>query len=616
MKFQFLFFIFLACAVNPAFAETAEEPIIVTAARVALPVSQVTAAHTVISSEELLARGDQFVADALRRVPGLAVNRSGPTGALTQVRLRGSEANHLLVLIDGMQAGDPFTGSFSFANASASGVQSIEILRGEQSAIWGTDAIGGVIQILTAPKQQGNSYGAQAEIGSLQSRSGSVHAAQVKGDQRFWINISGSQTQGYDVSGNAGERDGYSQISGFAGADIPLSQNWALQLRGRAQSATSEFDSDSDFDGRLNDTLDELETDLLLGRIALKGTSHQNLLAHEVSASHLDSRTVSGSSRSVGSRSRLGWQTTGNWQHANIDHRLTGLLEGRFEAYENNGGAGAGQNQKQTANSYAGALDYQAVRGPFVLSLSGRHEENDLFANSNALRAGLAWNFVNLDGKLHASAGQGVKNPGFFELFGFFPAFFVGNPSLSAERSTGFELGWEQQFAIGAASITLFTSELENEVFTDFGVFPATARNRAGTSERQGVELAGDINLTENFHASGSMSFLRTEENGVPEIRRPDFLASLSLFWSDPMDPWQASLGIDHNGSMTDTDFASFQTVTLSSYTLVRAKISRKITDNLRVYLRGENIGNATYQEVVGFLGQERTIYAGLSAQF
>jgi len=593
-----------------------DEVILVTGSRVPIPLSQLTSSASVLDGEEILSRGDEFVTDALRRVPSLSVNRSGPAGSLTQVRLRGSEANQVLVLVDGIEASDPFSGSFGFSALTSFGVQKIEVLRGEQSALWGTDAIGGVINILTEPMQQGERLTARFEAGSLQSRSGGIIASKVTGQTKLWLNISGLQTDGYDVSGQNGERDGFSQITASGGVNWNFGNNWSAQLRGRAINANAQFDSDTDFDGRLNDTASKLDTDLALGRLALLGASFDGLLNHEVSTSYLRSTTRSGASTSVGERTRIGWQVSTNWASGTVKHRLTGLVEGRFETYENDGGPGAGQNQSQSANQLSGAFDYQAISGPLVLSVSARHDRNDLFENANAVRAGVAWNIAATNSKLHASFGQGVKNPGFFELFGYFPAFFAGNPNLKPEKSTGYELGWQQDFAKGSASIAVFTSQLQNEIYTDFGAFPATARNRTNNSTREGVELSADLNVTDNLNFSGSMSFLRAEEVGVQEIRRPNFLASFSVFWNDPADIWQVSLGIDQNGKMTDIDFSNFQTVTLPAYTLVRGKISKKLGETLSVYIRGENLINSRYTEVVGYQSQERTLYGGISAQF
>ncbi|PHS26709.1 MAG: outer membrane cobalamin receptor protein BtuB, partial [Robiginitomaculum sp.] len=154
----------------PALAEettTTEPEIIIIGSHTPIPMVEMTAAISVIEGPQIAALGNVFAADALRSIPGVSVNRSGPAGSLTQVRLRGSEANHVLVLIDGIEASNPFSGEFSFATLPADGISRIEVLRGEQSALWGSDAIGGVINFITVPAKSGNTLGGFAEYGSF-----------------------------------------------------------------------------------------------------------------------------------------------------------------------------------------------------------------------------------------------------------------------------------------------------------------------------------------------------------------------------------------------------------------------------------------------------------------
>jgi vitamin B12 transporter len=157
-----------------AIAETVTElePLVVTASRTAIPAQQAGATMTVVTREQLEQRQVPFVADILREVPGLAVNRSGGVGALTQIRLRGAEADQILVLIDGVEANDPASGSaFDFAHLLTADVERIEILRGPQSALWGSDALAGVINIITRSGRGPLGFSGALEGGSF----GTVH---------------------------------------------------------------------------------------------------------------------------------------------------------------------------------------------------------------------------------------------------------------------------------------------------------------------------------------------------------------------------------------------------------------------------------------------------------
>ena len=212
-----------------------------------------------------------------------------------------------------------------------------------------------------------------------------------------------------------------------------------------------------------------------------------------------------------------------------------------------------------------------------------------------------------------------VKNPTLTELFGFFPVFFAGNPALTPEKSLGYNIGYEQTWLDDALnfSIDYFHSDLENEIFTDFGVFPATAKNRTTDSTRQGVEVQARWTLSEQFSAQGSMTFLDADENGVKEIRRPDFLGSATFTWK-PLDVLSFTASVDHTGSQLDSDFSTFPSTAreLDAYTLVGLNAAYDVNEIITLTLRGDNLLDEKYQEVLGYASQGRGIYAGLRARF
>ncbi len=593
-----------------------ESEIIIIGARTPIPASEVTAAVSVIDAATLDDLGDVFVADALRAVPGAAVNRSGPAGALTQVRLRGSEANHVLVLIDGIEATNPFSGSFSFNTLPASGISKIEVLRGEQSALWGSDAIGGVINIVSTPKERGNTLGGFGEYGTFNTVRGGLNGQGVFGQSRAFANLSYTNSDGYDVSASGGDEDGYDNITAFSGFDTPLGQRAAFKTRARFTRAKSQFDADTDFDGRLNDANRQLRQNQFDALAQVNVQTNNDHLRHVLKTTYTTTRDIDGANRSNGFRTQASYQLDGEWQSGTIEHHLTLLAEGEREIYKNNGGPGAGQNQKRRNTGYAFAADYRLVSGDLVLNASARRDTHSLFANANTWRFGGAYEVSRLNGRVRGSIGQGIKNPGFFELFGFFPAFFTGNPNLKAERSTGYELGWEQHIGAADLSISGYASRLKNEIFTDFGVFPATARNRTGKSHRRGLEIEGNWPVNAALTLFGSATFQHTSQSGVREIRRPRFLASASARWHPEGQPFGFSLGADHNGKMSDTDFGTFSNVSLKAYTLVHGTIDYDLNENIQLYVRGENLLNAQYTEVFGFAGQKRGIFGGIRARF
>lgn len=574
-----------------------------------------TSPASIIDAEEIENRNQAYVTDLLRTIPGVSVNSSGPAGNLTQLRLRGAEANHVLVLIDGVDASNANTGEFDFAGLRAEDVLRIEVLRGEQSALYGSDAIGGVINIITraGAKQKGISFA--VEGGSRDTFEGQVSAVVPIKGASLSINGNAFTTDGYDTSGLDTEDDGSKSRSINVGLNNVALGAVTFSAKISASKLEAEFDADTNFDGTLENTNDELITDTRTGRVDARFDLFG--FEHLLTLSGSDTETISPNASFR--NDTTGDRTTANWAAKKVinNHTITLLAETEKESFSNFGGAGAGQNQSESIRNDALAADYRFDNDVITLTVSARHDLNDRFENETTWRVGGGYAFTDFGGRIRASVGTGVKNPTLTELFGFFPAFFVGNPDLTPERSLGFNIGYEQSLLDDnfGFSIDYFHSDLENEIFTDFGAFPATAKNRTTDSTREGVEVEARWKLAETVSLRSSATFLDTEENGVEEIRRPNFLASATATWA-PTQDLSLTASVDHTGDQLDTDFGTFQTVTLDAYTLVGLNISYDVSDIVTLTLRGDNLLDEDYQEVVGYASQGRGIYAGLRARF
>jgi vitamin B12 transporter len=195
-------------------ADAEAPPVVVTATRYPVDEATVGSSITVITEEDLRQQQSRFVSDILREVPGVAVNRSGTFGALTQVRIRGAEANHTLVIIDGVTVNDPAGGNeFDFSRLLASDIQRIEILRGPQSILYGSNSIGGVINIITKRAEKGATATARVEGGSFHTFDGGASIAGSDGTVGGFVGLSGYRTAGTNISQNGGENDGYDNIT-------------------------------------------------------------------------------------------------------------------------------------------------------------------------------------------------------------------------------------------------------------------------------------------------------------------------------------------------------------------------------------------------------------------
>ncbi|MBR9824388.1 MAG: TonB-dependent receptor [Alphaproteobacteria bacterium] len=611
-------------AISPAHAQDAaqDQPdvIYVTAARVPVLPDDATVSITRLGEDELEARGPLFLADIVRAAPGLAVSRSGPAGTLTQIRARGSEANHVLVLIDGVEAASPFSGEADFANFLFDDLESVEIARGEQSVLWGADAIGGVIALTTRRPDQGHDWAVRAEAGSFDTYRATGRYGY--GFDQGEIALSGGhfESGGIDISGLGGEEDDYrNQTLNLTGRREGLA-GWTLEGTARWIGTEGNADSDIDFDGALNDVDRERRSEQVFARLRLsREDQYQGVsLSHDANLRLTDelSRNYANgvrTGRTLGQRRALDYQLTARWESGVASHRLTGLIAHETDDLKNDAGPGNGANQTREIETLAFAGDYGLAYRQLDLTASVRHEDNELFDDAFTWRLGAAYAFDAIDGRAWFSFGEAVKNPGLFELYGFFPGFFVGNADLTPESSQGWEIGWTQSLLEGAASwsAVYFDSELDDEIFTDFGVFPATARNATQTSTRQGIELQADWAMTSELNLFGSATWLESEQNGAAEIRRPEQLASVTLDWR-PGAAWSASVSADYTGEQTDTDFGTFQTVTLDAYTLFSAQLRWTVRPGAEIYVRGENLLDEDYQDVFGYQTSDRGLYVGL----
>ena len=547
------------------------------------------------------------LADTLRSVPGLSVNSSGSSTGLTQLRLRGAEANHLVVLIDGVEVANPTDGAFDFGGVRTEDVLRVEVLRGEQSALYGSDAIGGVINIVTRASTTTQGWRASVEAGSRNTLEGQVSAGVPLGGATLSINGNAFTTDGYDISGTTGEDDGASSrsinlgLNGVELGSVALSAKYGFIRR------DSEFDSDADFDGRLDDVDAETTTDTTTARVEARAP----LAGFDILAA------VSRAQTETDTRSSFPTLTTGTRDQATLAverrrdaHNLTVLGEYEREEY-----AFEGDPDTPSNDTWGLAGDYRYNAGALTLTASARYDSNDLFDDSTTWRLGAGYD-TDVFGRIIASLGTGVKNPTLIELFGFFPsANFVGNPDLQPEESLGYNISWSYNLGGGRIAANYFRSELDDEIITIFNPdFTTGVGNLDTDSTREGVEIEGSYRVGD-VSLRGSASFLDSDQNGVEEIRRPDFLASGTISWR-ATDKLSLAVFADHTGKQLDTEFATFSNVELEAFTLVGANVSYAATDHWSIYIRGTNLLDEDYEEVVGYRSPGAALFVGLRADY
>lgn len=607
---------------------TAEEPaqalpeIVVSASRVQLPADEIGSAVTVITAEELEQRQIRIVSDVLRDVPGLAVNRSGGVGAFTQVRIRGAEGNQTLMLIDGIEVNNPAAGSeFDFANLLNAEIERIEVLRGPQSALYGSDAIGGVINVVTKRPEPGLTLVARGEAGSSNTQDGLLGLGY--GGERFYLSGSVNRfvTDGISVAerrnGN-GEEDDYDNTT--ARVKLGFSPVEALEI----EAVGFLVDSDRDGDVNATDSDDQSEALERYGQARARLTLFDGAWVQVLRASIIDvdrddfDGTGAKTFASRGEKDKLDYQSSflfSTPEVAAAEHAVTFAVEREREEQLTDSSFFGRNNVEVESYGYVG--EYRvALWDRLFLSGSGRFDDNDhLFDNEVTYRGTAAYRHEETGTRLHGSIGRGVKNPTLFELFGS-ASNFTGNPDLEAEEAFGWDVGVEQSFLDGRliVDVTYFNTRIEDLIQ---GV-ANTAVNLPGTSEIQGVEVAAFAEPLPGLQLNAAYTFTDGEDaDGRELVRRAKHIASFNANYAFELFRRAANvnLGIRHNGKQDDFVFdaaSNRSTVTLDSFTLINLGLSFEVHDGVEVFARGENLLDDNYQEVFGFGTPGIAGFAGL----
>ncbi|HUG46525.1 MAG TPA: TonB-dependent receptor [Sphingomicrobium sp.] len=607
-------------------AIAADRPeIVITASRAPVERSETPASATVIDEERIERLGDALASSLLRLTPSASVETGGPAGTLAQVRIRGAEASHTLLFIDGIRANDPAAGDiprFELLNADI--VSRIEIVRGPQSALWGADAIGGVVAINgLAPDERDQSL--SAEAGSFGFARAAGSAAIVSGTADVAVALGWQRATGIDSFDGAGDKDGYRNLSGRLRGTWAFAPGWQAGAAGFALSGRSEFDGFDPQSFRRADTLDSTENTMAAARLWVSGGDRDSGLSGTVAASILGSsnRNFVGSdeiNRTRGER----WTVNGQLQHrfatAGVRHTAILALEHGREAFRARDTIFFGAtNQDRERDHRAVTAQWRAELAPVVADLAVRRDLFSEFEDATTLRASA---LVRLGGgfALAGSYSEGIAQPSFFDLFGFFSGSFVGNPALKPESSRGYELSLRFRRGTVAAAVTGFRQRLFDEIIDLFdpSTFQSTTANRQGSSRRSGFEAEIGWDLGERLRATASYAFLdASEPAAVPsvqlrEVRRPRHSASLALDGRDGRLTYGAAL--TYTGARSDMNFDVFpaQRLRLKPYWLAGARLAWALRPGLEIFARATNIFDERYQDVFGYRTEGRAAYAGV----
>jgi len=619
----FLYIAAAATAASPPPDTAAEDErrIVVTASREPVEARDSVVPIQTIRAEEI--RPGPYLpvaADALRGTPGVAVSVSGPKGSQTQIRIRGAEANHTLLFVDGIRFNDPAAGNEArFELLTSDGLSRIDVLRGPQSALWGSEAIGGVVAAYSVHARARPSLETLAEYGSLDSVRLSALASTTTGKVELSARAGWLKSEGFDSFDGSGDRDGFDTFSASVTALYFPSAGFKLGAVGHWVAGESEFDGLDPLTFRRADTLDSTRN--RIGAFRTWAEAQGGGWTGRIEASFLasDNRNLLAGAplnRTAGRRLTIGGQLS----RETGGHIVTLAAEHQGEDFRAQDQVFFGAtDQNRSRDLDAAVVEWRADWLAWLTTdVALRHDRFSAFGDATTIRAGATLRPVRHI-TLIGGYGDGIAQPSFYDLYGFFPGSFAGNPALRPERSGEWQAGirWEGRISFALSG---FTARLKDEIVDVFdpATFLSTTANASGTSRRRGIEAEAELKLPHSGRLSVYYSWLDSEEQqvagglAVREVRRPRHSATISGYGKVGRFDWAAK--IVWVGSRRDVDFDSFpaRSVILDDYLLASASLNWRISRTVEAYVRAENAFDSEYQDVVGYRTPGRTVHAGL----
>jgi len=611
---------------------TAVEDVVVTANRSAQPIERVGASVTVLTQAAIDARQTPAVVELLAQTPGVSFTRNGGVGASTGVNIRGAESQHTVVLIDGVKLNDPSStqGGFNFGNLLIGDTARIEVLRGAQSTLWGSQAIGGVVNIVTAEPTE-------ALQGSLDAEAGARGTTYFRGgiggaNERLSWRLAASRydTDGFSAFAKGTEDDGYTNTGLSGRLNVKVTDAVSLDLRSVWSSGRNDFDA---FNG---DSREYGKTQELVAYAGLNFDLLDGRFRNRIGYAHTDTdrrnfnpdNTVQTLTFDAEGQNRR-WEYQGAFAFTEALNATFGLEHEKSEMktrspgdWDPNPAFGRGEAE---LNSAYGQLQWTVLEG---LTLTGglRYDDHAQYGDNLLGQVAAAWALNEGDTVVRASWGQGFRAPGLYELYSEY-----GNLTLQPEEFDSWEIGVEQRlFDRAVVSATYFNRQADNEIRYNGCSTPSTdplcTVNGAGRwgyyrnvqkTEAQGVELVGRVDVTERVNVSANYTWTDAKSvsgatDGKRLTRRPEHMANFAADYAFAFG-LKTGVAVRYVGETFNNDT---NTVKVDAYTLVDLRASYPINDTLEVYGRIENAFDEDYQTVMDYGAAGRGVFGGVRVRF
>ncbi len=617
-----------------------QHQIVVTATRIETTVQEIASSVTVISKEDLERMKKTTILEALEEVLGLTVIQNGPAGGAASAFVRGANSEHTLFLMDGVELNDPISParSFDLAHFTLDSIERIEILRGPQSTLYGSDALSGVVNIITKKGQgdpkfslssTGGSYGTLISSAGLSGSTEKIHYS-------FGVNY--FRSSGFSSASSESEYEGNEEKDGYW--NLSLSGRFGFRIKNNLEMdfILRTIESQTDVDNFGGDFGDDPNNSQKNNSFFFKGQIRALLLnnrwEHKLSLSLVDydrrHENPTDDAHPLDSEQgffkskllNIDWQNNVFLHETNtltfgIDHQQE---QGESE-YSSNGIWGPYSSvfpleRAHTTGFYV--QDKICLDSRFFTTAGIRLDKHTQFGTSTTFRLAPAYVIKSTQTKLKSTIGTGFKSPSLYHLYA--PATLlgpIGNENLNPEKSTGWDIGIEQYFLKGQIllSATYFKNDYKNLIQFDF----AQGYTNVGRAESKGLELSVQAIFGTDFILNAS--YTRTEARDLIAetnlLRRPKDKFSASLLY-----PFLKKGSIRHSliyiGKREDLDFSTWpaERVILTDYTLFNTVISYDITHQIQFFLRMDNILNEKYEVIKGYGAPGFSLYGGIHLLF
>jgi vitamin B12 transporter len=588
-----------ACAqeVPPASAD-----VVVTATSTPEDEKNVGSATTVITREEIEQHEAVQVSDVLRDVPGLDLVQQGTPGSLTSLFTRGTNSTQTLVLLDGVRLNSPYFAGYDWSGLTTENIERIEVVRGPFSALYGSDAIGGVVQIFTRPGTEGVSGRATGEAGNQGQGQGS---ASVSAGEGPFSAVASYRYEAFDGNGPNSDwrqRNGSASLQASLGDVGRIGLEWGL-VDGEVGNpgAIGSFGYPSSARGFTNEQRISVP-----GNFNLSDTNHLDVLVGGVESEpayrdaaggfedQTDARTIEAS---ISDTAKLG------------AHTLTAFASWERWKVDDTSNFGPNLTGQTTSLWGLGAQD-QVALGAFIVTAGLRYDHYTTYGDAWSPRGTISWLSEDKLWKVRASGGTGFRAPSIGELY--YP--FSGNPNLQPEKSVSAEVGGERYFGKGKAEVSVFWNDLKDLIVYDF---TSQMDVNVGRARTYGAEVGWQQTVVPELAVNVSYMYLKTEDldTGGALLRRPKNGVTIGFSWM-PIPTLNLSPRFLYVGSRADADPVTGDPITDPSYLRVDLIARWQVTPIFAPYLRATNLTNHAYEEAAGYPAAGRLVTAGLDVKF